>query len=73
MYLPDVYKLANGLPADDEARLRTLAEARGIGFASPLDDFAGRPLEELFLRPLDDHLAPDGADLVARAVVASIP
>ena len=73
VYLPDVYKLANGLPADDEARLRALARERGIGFASPLADFAGRPLEELFLRPLDDHLAPDGAERVARAVAAVIP
>ena len=30
VYLPDVYKLANGLPADDEARLRALARERGI-------------------------------------------
>lgn len=72
VYLPDVYKLANRLPADDEARLRALARERGIGFASPLADFAGRPLEQVFLRPLDDHLAPDGAERVARAVAAVI-
>jgi lysophospholipase L1-like esterase len=72
VYLPDGYKLANGIPADDEARLRALARERGIGFASPLADFAGRPLEALFLRPLDDHLAPDGAERVARAVAAAI-
>ncbi len=68
VYLPDVYKLANGIPAGDEARLRALARERGIGFASPLAEFAARPLERLFLRPLDDHLAPDGAERVARAV-----
>jgi hypothetical protein len=72
VYLPDVYKLANGIPADDETHLRALAHERGMGFVSPLADFAGRPLEELFLRPLDDHLAPDGADRVARAVAAEI-
>jgi len=70
VYLPDVYKLANHLPADDESRLRALARERGIGFASPLADFASQPLEQLFLRPLDDHLAPDGAERVARAVAA---
>jgi lysophospholipase L1-like esterase len=68
VYLPDVYKMANGIPADDEARLRALAAERGIRFVSPLADFTGRPLEELFLRPLDDHLAPGGAARVARAV-----
>src|SRR5262245_24112977 len=68
VYLPDVYKLAHGIPADDETRLRALARERGIGFASPLADFAGRPLDQLYLRPFDDHLAPDGADRVARAV-----
>ncbi|HKA14830.1 MAG TPA: GDSL-type esterase/lipase family protein [Myxococcota bacterium] len=70
VYLPDVYKLANGIPADDEARLRAIAAERGIGFATPLADFAGQPLERLFLRPLDDHLAPEGADRVARAVAS---
>ena len=73
VYLPDVYKLAHHIPADDEAHLRALARERGIGFASPLADFEGRPLEELFLRPLDDHLAPGGAQRVARAVAAALP
>jgi lysophospholipase L1-like esterase len=72
VYLPDVYKLAHHIPADDESRLRTLAQARGIGFVSPLADFEGQPLDQLFLRPLDDHLAPDGAERVARAVAAQL-
>jgi lysophospholipase L1-like esterase len=72
VYLPDVYKLANGIPADDEVRLRALASERGIAFVSPLGDFAGGPLDELFLRPLDDHLAPAGAELVARAVAEAM-
>jgi lysophospholipase L1-like esterase len=70
VYLPDVYKLAKGIPAADEARLRALASERGISFVSPLADFVGLPLEQLFLRPLDDHLAPDGAERVARALAA---
>jgi lysophospholipase L1-like esterase len=73
VYLPDVYKLANRIPADDEAHLRALARERGIGFVSPLADFAGPPLDQLFLRPLDDHLAPAGAQLVARALAAALP
>jgi lysophospholipase L1-like esterase len=68
VYLPDVYKLSRGLPADDEARLRALARERGLGFVSPLAAFEGRPEHELYHRPLDDHLNARGADLVARAV-----
>jgi hypothetical protein len=72
VYVPDVYKLANGLPADDEARLRELARARGIGFVSPLRDFESRPREEMYLLPLDDHLAPGGAERVAWHVAEAL-
>jgi lysophospholipase L1-like esterase len=73
VYVPDVYKLAHGIPADDEVRLRALTQERGIRFVSPLADFEGRPLEQLFLVPLDEHLGADGADRVAHAVAEVIP
>jgi hypothetical protein len=58
--------------ADDEARLRELARARGIGFVSPLRDFESRPREEMYLLPLDDHLAPGGAERVAWHVAEAL-
>ena len=68
VYVPDAYKLANGLPADDAERLRALARERGIGFASPLARFEAEPDADLFHLPLDPHLAPGGAARVAAAV-----
>jgi hypothetical protein len=68
LYIPDAYKLAHDLPADDERRLRELCEERGIGFVSPLPDYEGRPGTELFHLPLDPHIAPEGAALVARSL-----
>ena len=68
LYIPDAYKLAHDLPADDEQRLRELCDERGIGFVSPLPDYEGRPGTELFRLPLDPHIAPEGAALVARSL-----
>ncbi len=68
VYVPEAYNLEHGLPATDEERLRALAESRGIAFVSPLADFEGRPVTELFHLPIDSHLARDGAARLANAV-----
>jgi lysophospholipase L1-like esterase len=72
VYVPDVYKLTHALPADDEARLRELTGERGIGFVSPLTAFESRPRQDLFLLPLDDHLSPQGADLLAQRLAEEL-
>ncbi len=72
VYIPDVYKLTHDLPAHDADRLRALAAARGIGFVSPLTAFEPRPRQELFLLPLDDHLSPQGAEVVAEEVARAL-
>ena len=72
VYIPDVYKLTHGIPADDAKRLEALAEARGIGFVSPLEAFGPWPREELFLLPLDDHLSPQGAEVMARELAPAL-
>jgi hypothetical protein len=52
--------------------LRALAQARGIGFVSPLAAFESRARREVFLLPLDDHLSPQGADLLAQELAATL-
>ncbi len=73
VYIPDAYKLERGLPADDEVHLRAIAAEQGLAFVSPLADFTGQPVEQLFLRPYDSHLSSEGAERVARALLAAIP
>ncbi len=68
VYIPDAYKLAHGVPATDEARLRAAAEERGIWFGSPLAAFEPLPVEETFHVPIDPHIGPRGAALLADAV-----
>jgi lysophospholipase L1-like esterase len=76
VYVPDAFDLVRGLPGEgrsralveSEARLRAVAESRGIAFVSPLADFERRPVTELYHLPIDGHLSREGAARLANAV-----
>jgi lysophospholipase L1-like esterase len=72
VYIPGAPHVLEGAPAGDEARLRALAAARGIHFASALDAFRADVVDALFHLPLDAHIGPEGADRVARVAADAI-
>lgn len=72
VYQPDAHRLANALPATDLERLRALCAELELPLVAPLDDFAARPVEELFHVPLDPHPSAAGYAIMADHAAAHL-
>lgn len=69
LYQPDATRLD---APEDEGRLRSVCERKGVPFVSALPLFQGKPPTETFLLPLDPHPSALGYRLEAEAAAAHI-